>query len=278
MKAPQFDYVRPATLHDAFAVLQQHGESARILAGGQSLVPMLNLRLVRPSLIVDISAIAELRAWDNAGGSLHLGGRVTHAMAEDGRIPDMHKGYLAHVAAGIAYRAVRNRGTMAGSLSHADPAADWPTALAAADAELVVGSARGTRAIPSIEFAKGPFSTDLAADELVTSIRIPARSEDMRWTYQKQARKAGEFALSIVAIMLDRPSGYARVAIGGLSGGPVLLRGAARTLLSAGKKADLDRCDMDWAYQVLAAETTSCDSIRMRIHAATLCRAMRGIW
>src|SRR5712664_1013540 len=138
MKAAAFAYERPADLNAALALMADADGMTKIIAGGQSLGPMLNLRLVEPDLMIDISSLDELKQASRIGDDLVLGACVTHSDIEDGRIPDVTQGAMARVAAGIAYRAVRNRGTIGGSLSHADPAADWPLALAALGATILV--------------------------------------------------------------------------------------------------------------------------------------------
>ena len=142
MKPVDFGYARPATIAEAVALLASNPD-AKIIAGGQTLGPMLNLRLARPSLLVDVARIPELTRVDETADLVTLGAAITHAAIEDGRVPDFTNGYLARVAHGIAYRAVRNRGTVGGSLAHADPAADWLTAFVALDAEVVIAGPRG---------------------------------------------------------------------------------------------------------------------------------------
>src|ERR1700736_4084214 len=136
MKAAAFAYQRPADLNAALALMANADGMTKIIAGGQSLGPMLNLRLVEPDLIVDISGLAELKQVERRGDELVLGACVTHADIEDGRIPDVTRGAMQGVAGNIAYRAVRNRGTVGGSLSHADPSADWVSALSALGAKV----------------------------------------------------------------------------------------------------------------------------------------------
>ena len=135
MKPFAFDYEKPATIAAALALLGEAGDDAKVLAGGQSLGPMMNMRLARPRQLVDITGIPELRQVTDDGDAVVFGACVTHATIEDGRIPDPTGGMMPNVAAGIAYRAVRNRGTIGGSLVHADPAADWITTLAAIGAD-----------------------------------------------------------------------------------------------------------------------------------------------
>ena len=143
MKPVSFDYARPADVPSALKLAG--GASAKLIAGGQSLGPMLNLRLSQPELLIDITAIDELKRAEASNDTLFLGSCITHADIEDGRIPDVTNGALPSVAAGIAYRAVRNRGTIGGSIVHADPAADWISALSALGALAVIRGAKGMR-------------------------------------------------------------------------------------------------------------------------------------
>ena len=198
MKPAPFDYIRPADLPDAFAALADGpAESAKLLAGGQSLMPMLNMRLVRPARVIDIRHLPELARVRDDGDALIYGAALTHAAFEDRLIPDATPGWLCSVAQGIAYRAVRNRGTVGGSLAHADPAADWVTALTALGGEAVVATPSGERAIPLPDFFTGPFATRLRPDELLTGVRVPKRSVAAGATGSSAARSAS----------LPKPSG-----------------------------------------------------------------------
>ena len=192
MKAAKFDYERPADLDGALRLLGGGGDVyAKVLAGGQSLGPMLNLRLAQPGLLVDVTRIPELTRVEDDGEALVLGACVTHAMIEDGKVPDVTGGALPSVAGAIAYRGVRNRGTIGGSVAHADPAADWPTALSALGAEAVVRGPSGSRTVPVSEFIVGVFETVMGEDEILEAIRIPKLSADARWGYYKVCRKPG---------------------------------------------------------------------------------------
>src|ERR1700712_4576880 len=155
MKAAAFAYERPSDLHAALGLMARADGTAKIIAGGQSLGPMLNLRLLEPELIVDISGLAELKRAERSGGELVIGACVTHGDVEDGRIPDVTRGAMQRVAGHIAYRAVRNRGTIGGSLSHADPAADWVSALAALGAKVVLRTVAGARDLSIEQFVTG---------------------------------------------------------------------------------------------------------------------------
>src|SRR5882724_6225476 len=154
MKPAAFDYARPTSVAEAVKLLAGNAQ-AKVLAGGQTLGPMLNLRLAQPALLVDITRIPELAAVAEDADSVTIGATVTHAAVEDGRIADPTGGFLARVACGIAYRAVRTRGTIGGSLAHADPAADWLSCLAALGAQVVVAGAAGTRRVRLAGFVRG---------------------------------------------------------------------------------------------------------------------------
>ena len=149
MKAAAFAYERPTDLSAALDLMAKADGTTKIIAGGQSLGPMLNLRLVEPDLIIDISGLSELKSAERRGGELVIGACVTHSDIEDGRIPDVTRGAMQRVASAIAYRAVRNRGTIGGSLSHADPAADWVSALSALGARVTLRSVAGPVILPS---------------------------------------------------------------------------------------------------------------------------------
>ena len=157
MKAPRFDYEKPRDLGTALALLAEGGGEAKILAGGQSLGPILNFRLSQPRLLVDVRGVPELQTVHDAPDSVYLGACTTHAAVEDGVAPDPTHGLLRSVARGIAYRAVRNRGTLGGSLAHADPAADWVNVMALLDASIVVASRRAERTIAATSLMTGPL-------------------------------------------------------------------------------------------------------------------------
>ena len=227
MKPAPFDYARPASLPAAFSELAAGGKP---LAGGQSLGPMMNLRVAKPGRLVEIARLAELRERRESPGAVTFGACVTHAEIEDGG-PDPTRGFLTHVASRIAYRVVRNKGTMGGSLAHADPAADWLTSLTAAGAVLIVAGPSGaTRRVAIGDFVLGAYTTALAPGELLIGIEAPRVSAEARWGYYKLCRKVGELADAIGAVMVDPTRGYARIVAGSVGGSPLILRGAARRL------------------------------------------------
>lgn len=207
MKAATFEYVAADSVEAAVAALAEHGDEGKVLAGGQSLVPLLNMRLALPSVVIDIGRVAELKAAEaQASGAVRYGAGTIHARFEDGLVPDPTGGLLHHVAAGIGYRAIRNKGTVGGSLAHADASAEWPVVMAALDATVVARSARGERRIPAREMVQGYFTSALEPDELLVAVEVSALGPDARWGFCKSARKPGEFAESL-AVALVRPTG-----------------------------------------------------------------------
>ncbi|SNT62866.1 carbon-monoxide dehydrogenase medium subunit [Tardiphaga sp. OK246] len=225
MKPAPFAYERPRDVASALAAMAGDGV-VKVMAGGQSLGPMLNLRLVAPDTIVDITGLAELKHVEVAGEELVIGACVTHADIEDGRIPDVTRGAMQRVASAIAYRAVRNRGTIGGSLSHADPSADWVSTFAALGATLSLRSAKGARLVVMKDFMLGALESVLQPGEMLEAVRVPVMSPSARWGYVKSCRKTGEFAHAIGAVLIDPEAGSARVVIGAVEAAPIIVENA----------------------------------------------------
>lgn len=273
MKAAAFAYERPADLHAALALMAKAGGTAKIIAGGQSLGPMLNLRLVEPDTVVDISGLQELKWAERRGDELVIGACVTHGDIEDARIPDVTRGAMQRVAAAIAYRAVRNRGTIGGSLSHADPAADWVSALSALGAKVTLRSLAGTRDLPVEDFITGALESALRPGELVEAVRVPSMKPSARWGYVKACRKVGEFAHAIAAVLIDPEQATSRVAIGALDTAPIVL-GNAAALFGGQVTGDFkQRFDARAADDVLIKAGVA-DAADRHIHVAVLRRAI----
>ncbi|HEX9465247.1 MAG TPA: FAD binding domain-containing protein [Alphaproteobacteria bacterium] len=272
MKAAAFDYARPTDVPGAVKLLASDG--AKLLAGGQSLGPLLNLRLARPRLLIDVSRLSALQAIEDTGNAWRIGAAVTHAALEDraGRLPGAEM--LVEVASGIAYRSVRTRGTVGGSLAHADPAADWPLALAALGATVVVRSARGSRNLPAETFMQAAFTTALAADELVEAVVVPKLSAAACWGYFKFCRKTGEFPESSAATVFDPERRTARIFVGALSGPPQPLPGLARAVAERGPAA----ATREAIAQAVTAAAPNADTVERRLHAATVGRALRQVF
>jgi aerobic carbon-monoxide dehydrogenase medium subunit len=231
MKPAPFDYEIPASLNEALILLQQ--PNARALAGGQSLGPMLNLRVAQVDLLVDISRLGELKQIDRRDETLTVGAAVRHVDFEDGVVPLVLDGVLQRIASAIAYRAVRNRGTIGGSLAHADPAADWPPVLLALGAKVRLCSTDGARTLGVEELVTGALETALKANELIESIEIPTRAE--RVAHYKISRQPGDFAESIACIAVA--DGTARVVISGHGQIPVMLPKAGDLAMSSDDSA-----------------------------------------
>jgi len=201
------------------------------MAGGQSLGPMLNLRLVAPDTIVDITGLAELKHVEVAGDELVIGACVTHADIEDGRIPDVTRGAMQRVASAIAYRAVRNRGTIGGSLVHADPAADWVAVLPVFPGFAIAVGPQGERRIPLAEFVLGVMETALRTDELLRAVELPVLPDATGGGHWKFCRKPGEFSKAI-ACVLALPGAAPRAVLAAPDTAPLVL-GDAAALLAA---------------------------------------------
>jgi carbon-monoxide dehydrogenase medium subunit len=271
VKPVNFAYERPRHLADAIDLLADESVHAKILAGGQSLGPMLNMRLVQPELIIDITALDELKRVDRQRDHLVIGACVTHADIEDGRIPDVTNGAMRAVAAGIAYRAVRNRGTIGGSLTNADPSADWVSALAALGAEAVIRGAGAARTMTVEAYVTGALETALQPGEVLEAIRVPALSRGARWGYYKVCRKTGEYAHAIGAVLLDRPRNVFRAVVGATERKPLVLSDA-RAL--CGGTDDLAGFDQNAAAAMLLSAGMT-DPLDRQIHAVALARAVR---
>jgi carbon-monoxide dehydrogenase medium subunit len=226
VKPAAFDYERATDVAAAVKSLANAEGMARIIAGGQSLGPMLNLRLAQPGLLIDVRGIAALRESEATAQALTVGACVTHAAIEDGAIADATQGLMRTVARDIGYRAVRNRGTIAGSLCHADPAGDWVCALPLLGASVCVAGVEGVRTVPAAGFVTGAYATALGEAELVTAIRIPPLSPAARWSYYKFCRKPGEFAEAIAGFVVDPERGVCRGVIGATHGAPHVIEDA----------------------------------------------------
>jgi carbon-monoxide dehydrogenase medium subunit len=210
---------------------------------------------VRAEWLVDVSGLADMRTAEQRSAGLWIGGAITHAEIEDGKLDGLLARalplarMLRHVAGTIAYRAIRNRGTLAGSLAHADPAADWVLAMTVLDAQLDCGAAQAGRMVPRMipmtRFMSGAFTTALQGGELLAGVLVPYYSSAMRWGYYKFCRKTGEFAEASCAVLFDPEQGVARIAIGALDGAPVLLEGLAGAIAQGGIDAMSDEAVRD---------------------------------
>jgi aerobic carbon-monoxide dehydrogenase medium subunit len=213
MYPANFDYVRPATIDDAVALLVRHGDDAKVLAGGHSLIPAMKLRLARPKIVIDIARISGLDHIREAGGRIAIGAMATHQAIESSALLLEKCPLLPETASHIGDVQVRNKGTIGGSLAHADPAADYPAAILALDAEIEVIGPRGRRAIPAVDFFVDLLQTAIAPDEIITEVRVPPTGRSV--AYVKTEQKASGFALAGVAVLVS-PSGV-RVGVTGVA-------------------------------------------------------------
>jgi aerobic carbon-monoxide dehydrogenase medium subunit len=272
MKPTNFAFARAASLGEAAAILREANGGAKAVAGGQSLGPMLNLRLVQPTILVDITAIPELTRVEEDAGGVTVGACVTSADIEDERVRLEELSILRAVAAGVAYRAVRNRGTIGGSICHADPAGDWLPSLCALGAECIITDGSHVRRLPVEQFVTGAFEVSLEPGELLQSIHIPRPSRAARCGYYKVCRKAGEFALATGAVVFDADRDRFRAVIGATQGRPIVV-GDARTIFNAipqrGGAARLD----DAAAAELLRRAGPATSASIRLHLTALARA-----
>jgi aerobic carbon-monoxide dehydrogenase medium subunit len=228
MYPPRFQYFAPATLEEALSTLERLGDEGKVLAGGQSLIPLLKLRFAAPGALVDINRIEGLDTLAEDGGALRIGALVRHKTCErSGLLRGRHR-LLGDAARQISDPLVRNLGTVAGSLAHADPQGDWGSVMLAARAEVTARGPSGERTIPIDDLLQGPFTTSLAPGEVITEIRVPDPGARASGTYLKLERKVGDFATVGVAVQVSLDDGTIAEAGIALTGvGATNLRGAA---------------------------------------------------
>jgi carbon-monoxide dehydrogenase medium subunit len=275
MKPAPFRYARPSSLAEATALLAAAPGDTKLLAGGQSLVPMLNMRLVRPAVLVDVNGLRELTGITPLpGGGLRLGALTRHAELAASPLVRERAPLLAEAARHVGHAAIRNQGTLGGSVAHADPAAELPAALVALDARVQVTGPRGAREVAADAFYRGLLATTLEPDEILTALEVPARPAG--WGFVEIARRPGDFALAGVAVTLPSPSlggeGTEGVRLVGFGVGdrPIRLGGAERVLAGG-------RLDAEAAARAGAAAGADCDppsdvhgSAEYRRHLATV--------
>lgn len=215
MFAAPFEYARPTTLDEALSLLSKHGDDAKLLAGGHSLIPAMKLRLAQPKVVIDIARLDALRNVEERNGRLAIGALVTHAEIAASRTLAARCPLLVEAAAAIGDLQVRNKGTIGGSLVHADPAADWPAAILALDAELEVAGPKGRRMVKASEFFTGMLETAVEGSEILCEIRVPATGASV--AYVKTEQKASGFALCGVAAVVDAKAKRVRIGVTGVA-------------------------------------------------------------
>ncbi len=219
MKLPPFEYACPTTLPEAIQLLSERDGDAKPIAGGQSLVPMLAFRLAQPTLLVDLRKLADLRGIKISQKGVTLGAMVRWREIEDDERLDAAHPLLKAAVAHIAHYQIRNRGTVGGSLAHADPAAEMPAIAMTCDAEIAVVGKSGARVIQAADFFQGALTTALTADEIIVEVRLPAWPAGRRWGFEEFARRRGDFAMAAAALFYDHSAdGKARNAHVGVAG------------------------------------------------------------
>jgi carbon-monoxide dehydrogenase medium subunit len=272
MKSAPFDYARPKTVAEACALLAQQGVTTAAIAGGQSLIPMLSLRAAQVDLLVDVSRLDELKAVRETPQAVHVGALTTHAAVEDGKLPDPFSGLMRRVAGTISYRAVRNHGTIGGSVALADPAADWPGCLIALGATVQIAGPNGTRRQPVADFVQGLYTTSLASGEVVVGFDLSRPAAPLRWGFAKVARKSGAFANSIAIVVAPGQDGPVTAVLSAAGPRPIVLADTARAL---GNNAVSDGALRAAIAGDLKTHLPDADAYEQRLHTSTVLRAAR---
>ena len=241
MKPPSFDYADPGTVSEVVALLAQHDGEAKIIAGGQSLMPLLNMRLARPTLLIDLRKTTELDYIREARGAVSIGATTVQREVERSEVVARHQPMLHAAMRFVAHPQIRNRGTVGGSLAHADPAAELPAIAVALDAEMQVAGPGGMRVVPATDFFVTYLTTSMEPAEMLTEVRFPACPGGRSgWSFQEVARRHGDYAMAGISVTLTLDDGDrctdARIVLFGVGATPVRARGAEQAL--AGERVD----------------------------------------
>jgi carbon-monoxide dehydrogenase medium subunit len=283
MKPPAFDYIAADSIAMAVAALAEAGDDAKIIAGGQSLVPMLNFRMLRPSILVDINRIAGLDVIEETSGAIRIGALTRHYQLETSPLISRHLPVLSCAMTHVAHLAIRNRGTIGGSLAHADPAAELPMMALLLDAELRVASGSGERTVTARDFFLGALTVDLASSEIITGIVLPKLPPRTGWGFEEVARRHGDFALTAVAATLTVSGGaieQARIALTGVGATPLRAAEAESLLVGHALERDLVSRAIDAVRATIEPETDLHASSDYRRHLAGVLtgRALAAAW
>jgi carbon-monoxide dehydrogenase medium subunit len=280
MKAAPFIYHRPASVDEAVALLAEHApHDGRVLAGGQSLVPIMAFRLSRPAHLIDINGVAGINTLQIDNGTLRIGALVRHAALEHARFGGVLEALLRAVMHHIAHAPIRSRGTFCGSLAHADPASEWCLVAATLGAEMVAKSTRGERRIPAADFFAGVMSTTLEADEFLAEVRIPVLPDDAQFGFREFNRRAGDFAMAMSLVVLRLSGGKIadlRIGLGGAEALPRRIAAAEALLLGqAPTPALIERAAQAAAADIEPLEDAQTDATyRRELTAAMIARAI----
>jgi carbon-monoxide dehydrogenase medium subunit len=270
MKASAFSYARATSVANALELLVAHGDGAKVLSGGQSLMPAMNLRLVSPELIVDIGEIAELRGVAVTGRMMRIGALTRHVDLLGSPEIAVHAPLLTRAVAHIAHPAIRNRGTLGGSLAHADPASELPACMIALDATIIVRGQAGERRFPAAEFFTGIYETALSRHELLVAVELPVVKKNSRFFFDEFARRHGDYAIvGLAAQAIVDGDGFTdlRLSFFAVGDRPVLAKAAARLVNTAVTAAALSEASSALSEELNPAEDQQA-SASMRRHLA----------
>lgn len=270
MIATTTQYFAPQTVEEAVELLDRFGGDAKVIAGGQSLMPLINLRMVRPAALVDITRIRALHGVTREGAVLRIGALTRHREVASDPLIGEAVPLLQAAARHIGHRQIRARGTIGGSLAHADPSAEYPTVCVALDAWLDLAGSQGRRSVPAGDFFLGPLTTQLLPGELVTAVNVPVPAPGTGWGFREFAPHEGDFALVVVAALLRRDEAdritWVRLAVGGVDPVPRRCEGAEAMLLGRSADEGTIREAADQAASELQAEDDLRASARYRLH------------
>jgi len=283
MKPATFEYVVVDSVMKGVTVLSEARGEAKILAGGQSLVPMLNFRLIRPAILVDINRIRGLAFIEETGNTIRVGALTRHYELEISPVLAKHLPVVASAMTHVAHLAIRNRGTIGGSLSHADPAAELPMMALLLNARLQVVSSKGERTVAALDFFRDALTVDLGEDEIVTEIHLPKLPPNTGWGFEEVARRAGDFAVAAVAATVtasDDKIEEARIALTGVAPTPVRAQKAEALLRGEKIETKLIECVIEAVRSVIAPDSDLHASSDYRRHLAGVLtgRAVRAAW
>ncbi len=280
MKSPPFVYQAPDSVEEALGLLAQHGDEAKVLAGGQSLVPLLAMRLARPAHLIDINGIASLGGIEDRGDHLAFGATVRERDAERSRVVGEKLPVMAEALPLIGHVAIRNRGTIGGSIAHADATAELPAVAVATGAEVLARSLRGDHVIPAQDFFRGHFATALADDECLVELRVPVGPAGAGWSFAEVARRHGDFALVGVAAMVALDGGgsirESRISMVGVADRPVRAPKAEASLQGAqpSHEAFAGAAEVATADLEPSSDMHGSGSFRRKLAAVTVRRAL----
>jgi aerobic carbon-monoxide dehydrogenase medium subunit len=253
MKAPAFDYARPGSLAEVFALMTRYGDGARLLAGGQTLLATLNMRLSEPEMLIDIGRVDALKGITLGDGVVRIGALATHREIEESLLVAQHAPLLRMAAPHIAHRAIRNRGTFGGSIAYADPSAEWPVCLAALDGVVVVEGPDGQRRIPVTDFFVDLYTTALAEGELIVGCDVPVATGADRFAFDELARRHGDYAIVGLAVALrNGKSGIERARLAFLGAATIPFRPVRAEAVLVGR--ELSATSIDAAIDVMKSE------------------------